>query len=145
MAVHRYFLYIIQKWGEIQFLKIKQQNPIDSLNSRHEKAGETIHELEGQAEVIYHYREYTNISSGGKRKTLRDTELKLNEMQRHTPKTRLRMRKNRRKYSFHKNNDLKLKKNVSPLAGKNHVLSRLNKNKSYIKIPQIHQRKKRKS
>ena len=80
-----------------------------------------------------------------KRKTLRDTELKLNEMQRHTPKTRLRMRKNRRKYSFHKNNDLKLKKNVSPLAGKNHVLSRLNKNKSYIKIPQIHQRKKRKS
>ena len=67
MAVHRYFLYIIQKWGEIQFLKIKQQNPIDSLNSRHEKAGETIHELEGQTEVIYHYREYIPIyHQGGK-------------------------------------------------------------------------------
>lgn len=67
---------------EIQFLKIKQQDPTDSLNSRREKAGETIHELEGQVEVIYHYREYNNISLGGKiKETLRDTELKLNEMQ----------------------------------------------------------------
>lgn len=65
MAVHRFFLYIIQKWGEIQFLKIKQQNPTDSLNSRHEKAGETIHELEGQVKLyiitgsipIYHQGE----------------------------------------------------------------------------------------
>lgn len=56
------------------------------------------------------------------------------------------MIKNRRKYTFHKNNDLKLKKNMSPLAGKSHVLSRLNKNKSYIKTPPcLHQRKKRKS
>lgn len=50
--------------------------------------------------------------------------------------------KNRRKYCFHKNNDLN-EENVSPLAGKNHVLSRLNKNKSDIKIPPcLHQRKR---
>lgn len=82
MAICRYFLHIIKKWVEIQFLKIKQQDSTDSLNSRHEKAGETIHELEGQVEVIYHYRKYNNISLGGKiKETLRDTELKLNEMQ----------------------------------------------------------------
>ena len=64
MAICRYFLHIIKKWVEIQFLKIKL-DPTDSLNSRHDKAGETIHELEGQVEVMYHYREYTNISLGG--------------------------------------------------------------------------------
>ena len=55
MAICRYFLHIIKKWVEIQFLKIKL-DPTDSLNSRHDKAGETIHELEGQVEVMYHYR-----------------------------------------------------------------------------------------